>query len=65
VAIQKEMFCDHFFFDKMEKIELEPMQPKDMVEAYQKRFKTYEPFTEDALLTLSRMGRGTFHRFLK
>jgi hypothetical protein len=65
VAIQKEMFRDHFFFDKMEKIELEPMQPKDMVEAYQKRFKTNEPFTEDALLTLARMGRGIFRRFLR
>jgi len=63
VAIQKEMFRDHFFFDKMEKIELEPLQPKDMVEAYEKRFKTYEPFTEDALL--ARMGRGIFRHFLR
>ena len=65
VAIQKEMFPDNFFFDKMEKIELEPMQPKDMVEAYQKRFKIYEPFTEDALLVLARMSRGIFRRFLR
>jgi len=65
VAIQKEMFRDHFFFNKMEKIELEPLQPKDMVEAYQKRFKTYEPFTEDALLTLAQMSRGIFRRFLR
>jgi hypothetical protein len=28
VAIQKEMFRDHFFFDKMDKIELEPLQPE-------------------------------------
>jgi uncharacterized membrane protein len=65
VAIQKEMFRDHFFFDKMMKIELEPMQPKEMAEAYQERFKTYDPFTEDALLTLARMGRGIFRRFLR
>jgi hypothetical protein len=65
IAVQKEMFRDHFFFDKMEKKELEPMQPKDMVEAYKKRFKTYEPFTEDALLALARMGRGIFRRFLR
>lgn len=31
VAIQKEMFRDHFFFDKMQKIELEPVKPTQMV----------------------------------
>jgi hypothetical protein len=40
LAIQKEMFYDHFFFDKMEKVELEPLKPEQMVEAYRKRFKT-------------------------
>ena len=25
IAVQKEMFRDHFFFDKMEKVELEPL----------------------------------------
>jgi uncharacterized membrane protein len=65
VAVQKEMFRDHFFLNKMEKIELEPLQPKEMVEAYHRRFKTYEPFTEDTLLTLARMSRGIFRRFLK
>lgn len=49
----------------MEKIELEPLKPERMVEAYQKRFKTYEPFTEDALLSLARMSRGIFRRFLR
>jgi len=65
VAIQKEMFRDHFFFDKMEKVELEPLKPEQMVEAYRKRFKTIEPFTEDALITLARMSRGIFRRFLR
>ena len=45
VAIQKEMFRDHFFFDKMEKVTLEPLKPEQMVEAYRKRFKAIEPFT--------------------
>jgi len=63
IAIQKEMFRGHFFFDKMEKIELEPLEPKQMLKAYLKRFKTAEPFTEDALLTLARMSRGIFRRF--
>ena len=45
VVIQKEMFRDHFFFDKMEKVTLEPLKPEQMVEAYRKRFKAIEPFT--------------------
>jgi len=65
VAIQRQMFRDHFFFDKMEKVELEPLKPEQMVEAYRKRFKAIEPFTEDALLTLARMSRGIFRRFLR
>lgn len=65
IAIQKEMFGGHFFFDKMSKIELQPLQPRQMVEAYVKRFKTTEPFTEDALVTVARMSRGIFRRFLR
>ena len=65
IAIQKEMFGGHFFFDKMSRIELEPLQPREMVEAYVKQFKTTEPFTEDALLTVARMSRGIFRRFLR
>jgi hypothetical protein len=36
-----------------------------MLEAYLKRFKTPEPFTEDAILLLARMSRGIFRRFLR
>ena len=65
LAIQREMFRDHFFFDKMEKVELEPLKPEQMVEAYRKRFKTTKPFTEDTLLSLARVSRGIFRRFLR
>jgi hypothetical protein len=65
VTIQKEMFRDYFFFDKMEKFELEPLKPERMVEAYRRRFKAIKPFTEDALLALDRMSRGIFRRFLR
>ncbi|MCJ7456703.1 hypothetical protein MUP07_08180, partial [Candidatus Bathyarchaeota archaeon] len=65
IAIQKEMFGGHFFFDKMSRIELKPLQPSEMVEAYVKQFKTTEPFSEDALLTVARMSRGIFRRFLR
>jgi DNA-binding MarR family transcriptional regulator len=65
IAIQKEMFGGHFFFDKMQKVELHPLQPEMMVEAYKRRFKTTDPFTSDALLTLARMSRGIFRRYLR
>lgn len=65
IAIQKEMFHDHFFLDKMQKVELKPLNPRQMLEAYLKRFKTTAPFTEDALLALAQMSRGIFRRFLK
>jgi len=65
VAIQKEMSRGHFFFDKMHKIELEPLEPRQMVEAFMKRFRGAGPFTDDALLTLARVSRGVFRRFLR
>ncbi len=65
IAIQKEMFGGHFFFDKMQKVELHPLQPERMVEVYKRRFKNTDPFTSDALLTLARMSRGIFRRFLR
>lgn len=65
IAIQKEMFCGHFFLDKMQKIELTPLTPRKMLEAYVKRFGNTYPFTEDALLCLARMSRGIFRRYLR
>jgi len=65
IAIQKEMFSGHFFFDKMSRIELKPLLSSQMIEAYVKQFKTTEPFTDDALLTVARMSRGIFRRFLR
>ena len=65
LAIQKEMFGGHFFLDKMQKINLEPLRPRQMLEAYTRRFKLTEPFVEEALLTLARMSRGVFRRFLR
>jgi hypothetical protein len=65
ISIQKEMFRGHFFLDKMEKVELLPLQPNLMVQAYRGRFKTLKPFTEDALLTLAGMSRGIFRRYLR
>lgn len=63
VAIQQEMFRDHFFLGKMRKIELAPLSADQMIRAYRLRFETLEPFAEEALLTLARMSRGVFRRF--
>ena len=65
IAIQKEMFRGHFFFDKMERVELQPLRPEQMLEAYSKRFGTTEPFTKDALFAVARMSRGIFRRYLR
>jgi hypothetical protein len=65
VAIQKEMFRDNYFLDKMRKFELKPLAPEQMVEVYNRRFETIYPFYEEALLTLAKMSRGVFRRFLR
>ena len=65
LAIQKEMFHDHFFFDKMIRVELDPLSPDQMVAAYKQHFKSTEPFSEEGLLTVARMSRGIFRRFLR
>jgi hypothetical protein len=64
IAVQKEMFGGHFF-DKMHKIELKPLNPEQMVEAYERRFGTLNPFTAEVLATLARMSRGVFRRYLR
>jgi hypothetical protein len=65
VAIQKEMFGGHFFLDKMVRVDVEPLPPEQLAEAYKRRFKAAAPFTDEALLTLARMSRGVFRRFLR
>jgi hypothetical protein len=64
-AVQKEMSEGHFFLDKANKFELEPLQPERMVQVYVRRFQSTEPFTEKALLKLAEMSRGIFRRFLR
>jgi hypothetical protein len=65
IAIQKEMFRDHYFLDKMEKIEIQPLPQEKMLQAYIKRFNSTYPFKEEALLTIARISRGIFRRYLK
>ena len=65
IAVQKEMFRGHYFFDKMIKIELQPLSPELMLEAYLKSLKKIYPFSKESILTLAQMSRGVFRRFLK
>lgn len=65
VAIQQEMFHDHFFLDKMQIVELKPLTVEQTLEIYRKRFKTFYPFQEDAIILLAKMSRGIFRRFLR
>jgi len=65
VAIQKEMFHDHFFLDKMRTIELKPLTTQQILNAFRKRFTTFSPFTEEAITLLAKMSRGIFRRFLR
>lgn len=65
VSIQKEMFSGHFLFGKIDAVELEPLKPSQLVEAYKGFWQTSKPFTEKALLLLAQLSRGIFRRFMK
>jgi hypothetical protein len=67
LGVQKEMYekYRHFFFGKMDIVELEPFKPEELVSAYKQKWETFDIFTEDALLHVARLGRGVFRRFLK
>jgi len=65
ISFQKEMFHGHFFLNKMYQIELKPLKPEKLVEAYKKRFPNAKAFTEHALLLIAKMSRGVFRRFLR
>jgi len=65
IAIQKELFKGHFFFGKLDVINIGLLKPKELVEAYKMHWEKSYPFTEDALLRIAEMSRGVFRRFLK
>jgi len=65
VFIQKETFnhADHFFYGKMDLIDLLPLTSAQLLEAYARKWGGYAPFTEDALQYIAKMSRGIFRRF--
>jgi hypothetical protein len=64
-AVQKEMSEGHFFLDKAQRFELEPLQADRMVGIYARIFDGVKPFTEEGLFKLALMSRGIFRRFLR
>ena len=65
ISFQKEMFRGHYFLGKMSRIDLKPLKPERLVEAYRKRFPDAKVFAEDALLLVAKMSRGVFRDFLR
>jgi len=68
--IQKEMFygpngVSHFLLGKADTIELKPLSPQQLIEAYRLRFETTDPFTENAVFRIAQLSRGVFRRFLR
>jgi len=67
VFMQRELVkgADHFFLRKMDIMELKPLTPEQLVEAFKMRFTTTEPFNEDGLKLVAELSRGIFRRFMK
>jgi dephospho-CoA kinase len=65
VFIQKETFsaADHFFYGKCDIIPLMPLTLKQLLDAYIIKWRSYAPFTEEALQYIAKMSRGVFRRF--
>jgi len=66
IFFQKELVekTDHFFLRKITDIvELKPLSPQQLIEAFKLRFKTCEPFSEEALKLIAELSRGVFRRF--
>ena len=65
VFIQKETFsaADHFFYGKCDIIPLMPLTLRQLLDAYIIKWRSYAPFTEEALQYIAKMSRGVFRRF--
>ncbi len=63
--IQKEMFGSHYFFGKMDVVEIRPFTKEQLIAAYLQTFQEHRPFTPDALKYIGSLSRGIFRRFLR
>jgi hypothetical protein len=67
IFFQKELVkrADHFFLRKMDKVDLNPLKPDELLEAFHLRFATDEPFTLESLTLIADLSRGIFRRFMR
>lgn len=65
IGIQKELYGGHFFFGKMDVVDVEPLKPSELVEAYRQRWQFFDVVSEDSLHYIAQLSRGVFRRFLK
>lgn len=65
IAIQKELFTGHYFFGKMQAIELTPLEPEELAGVFKHRFPECTSVTDEALILLGQLSRGVFRRFLR
>lgn len=65
IAVQKELFGGHFFFGKMDTIELQPLKPEELMHVFKTQFPDCDLITYDVLILLGQLSRGVFRRFLK
>jgi hypothetical protein len=65
LAVQKELFSGHFFFGKMDVIELKPIKPEEFLKVFKTQFPNCNLIMDDAILLLGNLSRGVFRRFLK
>jgi hypothetical protein len=65
VAIQKELFSGHFFFGKMDVVELTQLKPEEFLHVFKTEFPDCNLITDNAIILLGQLSRGVFRRFLK
>jgi GTPase SAR1 family protein len=65
IFFQKEIFHGHFFMGKLDVYELTPLPPWRLLQCYERNFKSYAPFTREAIMEIAVLSRGIFRRFKK
>lgn len=67
IFLQKELIKpkDHFFLRKMDIVELKSLTTNELLEAFEMRFTTFDPFTEESLTLIAELSRGIFRRFMR
>ena len=65
IFFQKELFSGHFLFGKFDVFELNPINPKLMVDILRVNCGSIEPFLPETLEYIAELSRGVIRRFKK